>query len=45
MEQTQDARATETNRMIRQRVEADLLPYLGERPINDIPAPELLAAL
>lgn len=45
IEQTKDTRAAETNRMIRQRTDADLLPYLGDRPINEIRAPELLAAL
>lgn len=45
MEQTKDTRAAETNRMIRQRMGGDLLPYLGERPITDIRAPKLLAAL
>ena len=45
MEQTESKREAETNRMIRQRTEADLLPHLGARPINDIRAPELLAAL
>lgn len=45
MAHTEAERAPETNRMIRQRTEGDLLPYLGERPINDIRAPELLAAL
>lgn len=45
MTHTEAERAAETNRMIRQRTEADLIPYLGNRPINDIRAPELLAAL
>jgi hypothetical protein len=34
-----------TNDTIKTRLEADLLPWLGNRPINDIKAPELLAAL
>ncbi|MBS0194695.1 MAG: hypothetical protein JSR34_10645 [Proteobacteria bacterium] len=42
---TEGERAAETNRMIRQRTEGDLLPYLGGRPINEIRASELLAAL
>lgn len=45
MTHTEAERAPETNRMIRQRTEGDLIPYLGDRPINDIRAPELLAAL
>jgi len=30
---------------IRERLEADLFPYLGTRPVSEIEAPELLAAL
>lgn len=45
MEQTEGKRVESTNRTIRERVEADLLPWLGERPIASITAPELLATL
>ncbi|MDE2084216.1 MAG: integrase arm-type DNA-binding domain-containing protein, partial [Xanthomonadaceae bacterium] len=42
MEQTEAKRVASTNKTIRERVEADLLPWLGERPIASITAPELL---
>jgi integrase len=45
MEQTEGKRVATTNETIRTRVEADLLPWLGNRPIADIKAPELLATL
>lgn len=43
--QTEAKRVATTNATIKERMEADLLPYIGLRPINDIKAPELLAAL
>ncbi|MFT3791573.1 MAG: integrase arm-type DNA-binding domain-containing protein [Rudaea sp.] len=43
--QTEAKRVESTNKTIRERMEADLLPWLGSRPINDIKAPELLAVL
>ena len=43
--QTEAKRVESTNKTIRERMEADLLPWLGSRPINDIKAPELLATL
>jgi integrase len=43
--QTDAKRGTNTNKTIRTRMEGDLLPWLGKRPIADIKAPELLAAL
>lgn len=45
LEQTEAKRVATTNDTIKSRLEADLLPWLGKRPINDIKAPELLAAL
>jgi integrase len=45
MEQTEGKRVATTNETIRTRVEADLLPWLGNRPIAEIKAPELLATL
>jgi len=45
LEQTEAKRVATTNDTIKSRVEADLLPWLGKRPINDIKAPELLATL
>jgi integrase len=45
LEQTEAKRAASTNKTIRERMEADLLPWLGERPIASIAAPELLATL
>lgn len=45
MKQTEAKRAASTNKTIRERVEADLIPWLGERSIASIKAPELLATL
>ncbi|HSC11103.1 MAG TPA: integrase arm-type DNA-binding domain-containing protein [Rhodanobacteraceae bacterium] len=45
MEQTRAKRATKTNETIKTRLERDLFPWLGRRPINDIKGPELLMAL
>ena len=45
LENTKDTRVESTNKAIRSRMEADLLPWLGSRPIDEIKAPELLAAL
>lgn len=45
MAQTDAKRTARTNDTIRVRLEADLLPWLGRRPIADIKAPELLATL
>lgn len=45
LEQTDAKRVASTNLAIKTRLEADLLPWLGKRPINEIKAPELLAAL
>lgn len=45
LEQTKAKRVDSTNATIRARIAADLLPWLGNRPIADIKAPELLAAL
>src|SRR5690606_16960079 len=42
---TKADRSPVSSAAIEQRIKADLLPYLGQRPINDIKAPELLAAL
>ena len=38
-------RTNSTNKTIKTRVEADLFPWIGKRPIADIKAPELLAVL
>jgi integrase len=43
--QTDAKRAANTNSTIKTRMEADLLPWLGKRPIAEIKAPELLATL
>lgn len=43
--QTEAKRVATTNATIRDRMEADLLPYLGARPIASITAPELLGVL
>lgn len=43
--QTDAKRTDKTNSTIRTRLEADLLPWLGKRPIAEIKAPELLATL
>jgi integrase len=43
--QTEGRRVATTNETIRTRLDADLLPWLGKRPIAEIKAPELLAAL
>jgi integrase len=43
--QTDAKRADNTNKTIKARLEADLLPWLGKRPVNEIKAPELLAVL
>ena len=45
MEQTRAKRTTKTNETIKTRFEPDFFPWLNRRPINDIKAPELLAAL
>lgn len=45
LEQTDAKRVASTNQTIKTRLKADLLPWLGKRPINDIKAPELLAVL
>ena len=45
LEQTSAKRVASTNRTIKDRLEADVLPWLGPRPIHDIKAPELLAVL
>lgn len=45
LEQTKADRAETTSATIQTRMEADLFPYMGTRPINDIRAPELLAVL
>jgi integrase len=45
LELTKADRVEKTNATILTRMEADLLPYLGARQINDIRAPELLAVL
>lgn len=45
VEQTEAKRAASTNKTIRERIDADLIPWLGERPIASITAPELLATL
>lgn len=45
LEQTEGKRVASTNKTIRERMDADLLPWLGERPIAEIKAPELLATL
>ena len=43
--QTEAKRVASTNATIKERMEADLLPWLGTRPIASITAPELLATL
>lgn len=43
--QTDAKRTANTNKTIKTRMEADLLPWLGKRPIAEIKAPELLATL
>lgn len=43
--QTSGKRVESTNKTIKTRLEADLLPWLGSRTINEIKAPELLAVL
>ncbi len=43
--QTSAKRTAKTNDTIRTRMEADLLPWLGQRPVAAIKAPELLATL
>lgn len=43
--QTNAKRVATTNETIRTRLELDLLPWLGKRPVNDIKAPDLLAVL
>ncbi|GAC1622236.1 MAG: tyrosine-type recombinase/integrase [Nevskia sp.] len=43
--QTSAKRTAKTNDTIRTRMEADLLPWLGQRPVAEIKAPELLATL
>lgn len=45
LEQTNAKRTHKTNVTIKARLNADILPWLGKRPINEIRAPELLAAL
>lgn len=45
LEQTNGKRVANTNKTIKVRLEADLLPWLGKRPVNEIKAPELLAVL
>lgn len=45
MAQTAGKRVQTTNSTILARLEADLFPWLGKRPVNEIKAPELLAAL
>lgn len=45
LEQTAAKRVATTNTTIKARMEDDLLPWLGKRPIKDITAPELLATL
>lgn len=45
LEQTSGKRVTSTNKTIKARLEADLFPWLGQRPVKEIKAPELLAAL
>jgi integrase len=45
LEQTSAKRVQSTNDTIKARVEDDLLPWIGKRPIKDITAPELLAVL
>ena len=45
LQQTDAKRVATTNDTIKTRLEADLLPWLGKRPINDVKAPKLLAAL
>lgn len=45
MTQTNAKRTPRTNETIKKRLEADLFPWLGKRPILDIKAPELLATL
>ncbi len=45
MAQTQAKRVATTNKTIKDRLEGDILPWLGSRPIKDIKAPELLAVL
>lgn len=45
LEQTSAKRVESTNRTIQARLEADVLPWLGSRQINDIKAPELLSVL
>ena len=43
--QTDGKRVENTNKTIKSRLEVDLLPWLGKRPIHEIKAPELLSAL
>jgi len=43
--QTEAKRVESTNRTIKERMEGDLFPWLGMRPIASITAPELLATL
>lgn len=45
LEQTSAKRVASTNETIKGRLEADLFPWLGKQPINDIKAPELLTTL
>lgn len=45
LSQTEAKRVESTNKTIRERMEADLFPWLGTRPIASITAPELLATL
>jgi len=45
LEQTEARRVESTNKTIKERMEADLFPWLGTRPISSITAPELLAVL
>lgn len=45
LEQTKAKRVSSTNATIQTRMEADLFPWIGKRPIAEIKAPELLSAL
>jgi integrase len=43
--QSDGKRVESTNKTIKTRLDADLLPWLGKRPVDQIKAPELLAVL